>query len=374
MAKTRQPRELSLIASLRARVAHAGSSRRGRGGVTAGSLEVGIGDDCAVLDVPRGHQIVVTTDFSLENVHFRRDWHSPEAVGHRCLARGLSDLAAMGARPLAAFLSLALPVELTRSRMRHKSWRDRFFDGLLALADANNIPLAGGDTAEPPELGCEVVDARRRQREIRGLALADIVLVGIVPRGRALLRSGAKAGDQIYVTGRLGGAAAELEQISQNAHRPKTKRKSEENPHPHLFPKPRIDVGIWLVKNGRATAAIDISDGLSTDLDHLCEESSVTATINVSTLPIHPLALGAPNGNFKAAYKLALHGGEDYELLFTAAPETRVPREIAGVPITRIGEVRPASPRRPRMVLVESNRDGSTREHTLLPHGWEHYR
>src|SRR5262245_7981317 len=147
----------------------------------------GIGDDCAALRVPTGHEVLVTTDFSLEGVHFRREWHSPEAVGHRCLTRGLSDIAAMGGAPLAAFLSLALPAKLPQR------WVDRFFDGFLALANEFKVPLAGGDTAQSP-----------------AGVLADIMVLGSIPRGEAILRSGARPGDWLYVTGTLGAGAAAL--------------------------------------------------------------------------------------------------------------------------------------------------------------------
>ena len=147
----------------------------------------GIGDDCAVLPIPRGHEALVTTDFTLEGVHFRREWHPPDSVGHRCLARGLSDIAAMGGIPRAAFLSLALPAELPQE------WVDRFIAGLLKLASRFSVQLAGGDTAQSPD----------------GV-LADIMVVGSVPAGRAILRSGARPGDLIYVTGTLGSAAAVL--------------------------------------------------------------------------------------------------------------------------------------------------------------------
>ena len=143
---------------------------------------IGIGDDCAVLPIPRGHQTLVTTDFSLENIHFRRAWHPPESVGHRCLARGLSDIAAMGGMPQAVFLSLALPGSLPQG------WVDGFLNGLLELAGDFKVELAGGDTAESP-----------------GGILADIVVLGSVPKGKAVLRSGARPGDRIYVTGELGG-------------------------------------------------------------------------------------------------------------------------------------------------------------------------
>ena len=221
---------------------------------------MGIGDDAAVLAVRRGEEIVVTTDFSLEDVHFRRGWHAPEAVGHKCLARGLSDIAAMGARPVAAFVSLAVPREFTRGTGR-EDWVDRFYDGLLALAGRWQVPLAGGDLAQSPG------GAHAR-------AAADIVVVGAVEGGRALLRSGAKAGDAIYVTGTLGGAAAELLAVTQSPRRFRGNTSASAE-HPHFFPEPRIHVGRALVRKRLATAAIDISDGLSVDLQHLCEESGV---------------------------------------------------------------------------------------------------
>src|SRR5213593_55672 len=158
-----------------------------RKAVPGRSIVTGIGDDSAVLKIPKGHQALVTTDFSLEGVHFRRNWHPPESVGHRCLARGLSDIAAMGGEPVAAFLSLALPGALPQS------WVRAFFRGLLRMAEQHHVRLAGGDTAESPN----------------GV-LADIVVLGTVPRGQAILRSGARPGDRIFVSGTLGGSAAAL--------------------------------------------------------------------------------------------------------------------------------------------------------------------
>ena len=238
--------------------------------------------------------MLVTTDFTLETVHFRRDWHTPESVGHRCLARGLSDLAAMGAKPLAAFLSLALPAELTRSFRGRPSWRERFFEGFLSLADKYEVPLAGGDTAQSPWIA-KSSSQNRQKSAASGLALMDIVLLGTAPRGQALRRSTAKAGDRIYVTGYLGGAAAELELLAKHPRRFRNATAAMQdgetaNPHPHLFPEPRLAVGAWLLKNRRASSAIDISDGLSTDLDHLCEESKLSATVDASAIPIHPIA------------------------------------------------------------------------------------
>ena len=231
-----------------------------------------------------GEEIVITTDFSLEQVHFRRDWHTPEVVGHRCLARGLSDLAAMGARPLAAFLSLAIPSELA-ILSQGKSWITRFFDGLLALADRYKVPLAGGDTAQSPEFDqrgrkhphwwpCRYRSARRGEAR---------------PCASALRRS---AGDVIYVTGELGGAAAELLALGRNPEHFAGLTTAEKK-HPHLYPEPRIEVGLKLASGRKAHAAIDLSDGLSTDLLHVCEESGLAAELDATAIPMHPLALQA---------------------------------------------------------------------------------
>lgn len=354
-----KPGERAFLKDLRAQLASSGQLDRARPG-----LKLGLGDDCAVLRPPPNHEVLMTTDFSLETVHFRREWHTPESVGHRCLARGLSDLAAMGAQPLAAFLSLALPLELTQGRRSQPAWRECFFTGFLALAEKYRVPLAGGDTAQSPRF--------TRPGKATGLALADIMLVGSTPRNCALLRSGAKPGDRIYVTGHLGGAAAELTQLAASPQRFRkctSGAAGNPNPHPHLFPEPRLAVGAWLLKNRRATAAIDISDGLSTDLDHLCEESGLAAVVDASSVPIHPLALAPNKHRSQKPLDLALHGGEDYELLFTALPHMKIPRLIAGVPIACIGEMRRYSSRAPRMLLREQDK-----ERPLLVAGWEHYR
>ena len=326
----RIPGELALIEAIRSRAARTRTS----------GVRMGIGDDCAVLRPRTGYEICVTTDFSLEGRHFQREWHPPQSVGHRCLARGLSDLAAMGAEPLAVFLSLAVPARTPAS------WVDGFLEGLLALARRHHVPLAGGDTAESPDR-----------------IAADIVAVGQLPKDAARLRSGARPGDALYVTGALGGAAAELRALSAKpAKFRKLTRAATGEAHPHLYPHPRLEAGRRL--RGIATAMIDISDGLSTDLTHLCRASSVAADIDEQSLPIHPLALSNQD-----AIQLALHGGEDYELLFTAAPATRVPRRIGAVPVTRIGTVRRT--RRGTPLITMRTRDGQT---SLEAKGWEHFR
>lgn len=291
------------------------------------ALVKGIGDDCAVLRVPRGHQMLVTTDFSIENVHFRRDWHPPEFVGWRCLTRGLSDIAAMGGEPLAAFLSLAVAGDVPQK------WVDRFLRGLIELAREFKIPLAGGDTAQSAD----------------GIQ-ADIVVVGSVPKGKAVLRSGANPGDGIYVTGELGGAAEELCRLRES-------KPAENLRRTFPRPQPRVEVGRWLRKRRVASAMIDLSDGLSTDLGHICEESRVGAEIDAAALPRAWL------GNEAVALEQALHGGDDYELLFTSG--VAVPAEIAGVRVTCIGRVGRFSGM--RMVV-----DGKARR--LNAGGWEHFK
>lgn len=317
---------------------------RRRAQLRAGGVSLGIGDDCALIRCRPGEELALTTDLSIAGRHFRLETHPPDAVGHRTLARGFSDIAAMGARPVAALLSLGLPKELTVARENRKPWIDAFLDGFLALASTYSTPLAGGDLAESP------------------IAVADIILVGAVPRGRALLRSGAQPGDLLYVTGTLGGSAAGLARLKSHYSRKSSARKAkpggEDAFSRHLYPQPRIPQGLWLGSRQAATAAIDLSDGLSTDLDHLCTESGVSAEIDAGTLPIHP----------DATLYQALNGGEDYELLFTASPGTRIPRAIAGVPVTRIGQIMRIRRGQPGITLLTtSGRQPLTR------HGWEHF-
>jgi thiamine-monophosphate kinase len=336
-----RPGELALIAGIRARAARISNT----------GVELGIGDDCALLRLRAGEKLAVTTDLSIAGRHFRLDWHAPEAIGHRTLARGLSDLAAMGARPVAAFLSLGLPPELVQNLKARRTWVSRFLDGFLALAEAHRVPLAGGDLAESP------------------VAVADIVVTGAVAHGKALLRSGARPGDLLYVTGSLGGAAqglVRLDQLARTKSRARAPRleppripgKLEALLAPHLYPQPRIAQGLWLARRSAATAAIDISDGLSTDLQHLCEESGVSAEVDAAALPVYA----------GASLEQALHGGEDYELLFTAAPTAQPPRRISGVPITRIGRILRSRRTRPQIVLLTVDGDKP-----LTPEGWEHF-
>lgn len=316
--------EKILIEDIRRR---AGRGKRSR-------IPAGIGDDCAVLRLPAGNEALVTTDFSLEGVHFRCEWHPPDAIGHRCLARGLSDIAAMGGEPIAAFLSLALPAKVPQS------WVKRFLDGLLKLAHHFEVTLAGGDTAESPD----------------GI-LADIVVLGSVPRGKAILRSGARPGDRIYVTGELGSSAAALDQLFSG----RKKEISVTDVPRHFFPVPRLPAGRFLRENALATSMIDISDGLSTDLSHICNESGVGAKLNPAAIPRAVIG----SARTPVDLKFALHGGEDYELLFTASPRRTIPPRIKGVRVTEIGVIT----RKQKMQLIYPNQ----RAETLEPQGWQHF-
>jgi len=259
----------------------------------------GIGDDCAILRPSAGEDLVFTSDFVLEDRHFTLATHSAGAIGEKALARSLSDLAAMGAEPVFCLVSLAVPAKLGAVFV------GRFYKGLLRIASKYSISLAGGDLARFDKV------------------IADVMCCGRVPRGKSLLRSAAKPGQRIYVTGKLGTAAHAF-----TAGKP-------------ILPVPRIETGIALRKLG-VSAAIDLSDGLSLDLARLCQESQVSAEISSHLLPI---ARHATLGE-------ALHGGEDYELLFTAAPQVNVPSAVGKLPIREIGRVARG---RPGVVLMDGN-------------------
>ena len=275
-------------------------------------VQLGIGDDCAVFRPPAGQELLFTTDLLLEGVHFLRATHRPEDAGHKALARGLSDIAAMGGTPRFCLVSLAAPAET--------GWIGRFYSGLLRLARRTGTTLAGGDLARADRVAC------------------DIVVCGAAPRGKALRRDGARPGDSIWVSGRLGASALGLARGSGPAWRR------------HLRPEPRLALGAWLRRRLRATACMDLSDGLSLDLHRLCLASGVAASIEPP-----PLYRGATLAQ-------GLDGGEDYELLFTLAPGTRVADAFEGVPLTRIGEIRRGAA---GTVLLAGR--------PLKPGGWDHF-
>jgi thiamine-monophosphate kinase len=277
---------------------------------------LGIGDDCAIFR-PRGssEDLLFTTDLLLEDVHFRRETHSGADAGWKAVARGLSDIAAMGGLPRFFLVSLAV------GRWADARWVDDFYKGSLQLARREGVALIGGDLAQSAKAAC------------------DVVVCGSVPRGTALRRDGAGAGDWIYVSGRLGGSALGLATRQGNAWRR------------HVRPEPRLALGRFLRERLHATAAMDLSDGLSIDLRRMCVASKQSAVIE------------APPRFSGATREQALHGGEDYELLFTVRGGTKVPARFGGIPLTRIGEMRKGR-------VGEVRLDGRV----LAPLGFDHFR
>ena len=303
-------------------------------------LLLGIGDDAAVLRPSGRVDCVLTCDAFLENVHFLPAVHPAEAVGYKALARATSDLAAMGAAPRYFLLSLALPANRT------KAWLDSFLRGIARAARRLGLTLVGGDTSRHPTIDI------------------CITVVGEVSKGRAVTRSGARPGDLIYVSGRLGAAQLGLELILCGLHR---KRRWQPLLGRHLYPDLRLDLGRWLAERQLASAMIDTSDGLSTDLEHLCRASRVGAQLWANRIPTVRVPPALLSRGFDAE-QLALHGGEDYELLFTVPGRLSklIPELHRGTPISAIGEII----RGRKMVLVEA--DGRSAE--LTARGWDHFR
>jgi thiamine-monophosphate kinase len=297
-------------------------------------LRAGIRDDAALVEARRGHELILTTDMSIENVHFRRQLHPARSVGHRALARSISDVAAMGGQPRYALVSLALSEWATRA------WVEELYLGMLSLAKRFGVALVGGDTARTS-----------------GPVMIDVMVVGEVPRGRALLRSGARPRDQIFVSGRLGLSALGLRLLMSQPRRKPTLR--NEAIRAHLYPEPQCALGRFLSDRRLASALMDLSDGLSTDLARLCEASRVGARLWANLIP------GPSPQDAQDSLHLALHGGEDYQLLFTVHPGrvSRIPARFGNVPLHRIGEIQ----RTKGLRLVET--DGSVQ--SLNPAGWD---
>ena len=339
----------------------------------------GIGDDGSVIRESPNHDLVVTTDLLIEGIDFYADATPARILGHKALAVSLSDIAAMGARPCWSFLSFGLPRERWET-----NFKDEFMEGFLALADHFGVTLSGGDISE----------------STTGIVIDSIVL-GEVESGAAVTRSGAGVGHQIYVTSNLGGAAAGLKLIEMGARlddgsevrgqRPAERLEDEAQPVlvdaplrekvsersdddaiqalllRQLRPQPRVGWGIVLGEQRLATSMIDISDGLSSDLHHLCHESNTGAMIDAAAIPLDEDVKRLCGRRALDPLALALHGGEDFELLFTVAPEnvSRLPKKVDGVPISRIGEVTDAG----RSVrLLERGR-----EWDLPPQGFRHF-
>ena len=300
---------------------------------------VGIGDDAAVLAASGGTEWVVTTDAFLENVHFLRRAHQAKSIGYKALARATSDIAAMGARARYFFLTLGLPTECSGL------WLDQCLAGMSRGARKFGLTLAGGDTTSYP------------------FVIISLTVVGEVDRGRAILRSGARPGDFLCVSGTLGEAELGLRLILANSNKP---REPNSLLKKHFYPEPRLNLGEWLNSRQIATSMIDTSDGLSTDLGHLCKASGVGAIVWASKIP----AVRIPPKLQKQGLnplQLALNGGEDYELLFTVPRRliSRLPRRLGNLPITLIGEIT-----RTKTILIEDKE----RIKPLKPGGWDPFR
>jgi thiamine-monophosphate kinase len=321
--------EFDFIKSIRDRALHGNQSSNGASPSSLpshpSSLLVAIGDDAAVIRQTTGRDTLVTTDLLIEDIDFHRDTTTSQMLGHKALAVSLSDIAAMGGRPQSALLSLGIPNDIWNS-----DFLDEFYEGFFPLADRYDVRLVGGDISRTPEK-----------------IVIDSVVLGACKDGEAVLRRGARPGDHIFVTGSLGGSAAGLRLLERGArvqHRDVTDPDSQSVRHlllRHLRPDPRVGWGLVLAEERLATAMIDISDGLSSDLHHLCDESVVGALIDAARIPIDPLLAALCGRRALDPLLLALHGGEDFELLFTVPPDkvASLPKTVDGISISQIGEI-----------------------------------
>ena len=279
---------------------------------------LGIGDDTAVLDFPEGHSVLFCSDLLAEDSHFIRGLHPADSVGYKAVAVNVSDIGAMGGVPMHFVISLAAPGDLA------VEWVDSFYSGVAQACRNFKVSLVGGDSSTAKSI------------------FVDVAMVGRVKTGGAVRRSGAKPGDRIYVTGALGGSARGLQLLRNGVTNDPAVQK-------HLYPQPRHEIGAAVAL--KAHAMIDVSDGLSTDLGHILEESKVSARIYRNKIPV---ASGATMDE-------VLHGGEEYELLITTDAN------LDGIPLIPIGEIIPSTDRH-QILLV----DGSG-ESVLEPRGWQHF-
>lgn len=292
-----------------------------------------VGDDCAVLPKDEKTDQVITADLLVEDIDFRLEWTSPEFLGHKALAVSLSDIAAMGAEPKWAMLSLGVNESIWNS-----DFIDRFYEGWFALAKEFNVELIGGDVSRTPDK-----------------IIVDSIVGGEVPKGKAILRSGARVGDAIYVTGELGGAAAGLLHLENRITNQSNFIIKQ------LKPQPQVSAAKLLQTLGVIHSMIDVSDGLSSDLAHICIASAVGARIDTSQLSIDQELLS--RFGVEQSLDLALNGGEDFELLFTADEKDFSPPQL--VKISKIGEITSDAGK------IELARNGKTI--VLKPKGYRHF-
>ena len=298
------------------------------------ALAHGIGDDTAIIKQNSKTDFIVSTDLLVEDIDFRLDWTNPKFLGHKALAVSLSDIAAMGARPLYSLLSIGVPKKIWRTK-----FLDRFYEGWFALAEKHNVQLIGGDISRTTDK-----------------IVIDSIVIAETTRGKAVLRSGANVDDLIFVTGNLGGAAAGLKLLENGL-----KKKNNQLIFKQLCPDAQVEIGEIIGSKNLATAMIDISDGLSSDLNHLCNESNVGAIIEADKIPTIQFS------NKEEALSFALNGGEDFELLFTVKPDKlkKLKTALANFSITQIG------------VITEKSKNISIiingRKKILKPRGFVHF-
>jgi thiamine-monophosphate kinase len=297
-----------------------------------------VGDDCAVLAKDQVSDLLITADLLIEGIDFRLEWAKPGDIGHKALAVSLSDVAAMGGTPTSALISLGVPKGLWKSE-----FVDEFYSGWHALAERFGVELVGGDVSSADEL------------------VIDSIVLGEVPKGKAIRRSGAKAGDLIYVSGSLGGSAAGLNILEKPKDSQKWDDEAAELVARQLRPIPKVVLAKQLRKLGIVTAMIDVSDGLSSDLVHICEASGLGATLKADDLPLDS-NLSAIGGSRDEFLNLVLNGGEDFELLFTVVPDCV--DLLTDLPVTQIGEVKDLD-------RVEIEIDGLSKP--LEPQGFRHF-
>ncbi|HKG98464.1 MAG TPA: thiamine-phosphate kinase [Pyrinomonadaceae bacterium] len=327
------------------------SLRQRAGSLTSQSLIAGIGDDAAVFRSATGKETVITADLLVEDIDFRRTTTPPYLLGHKALAVSLSDIAAMGARPLWSLVSIGVPDDIWQT-----DFVERLYDGLLDLANRYGVQLIGGDTSRTTDN-----------------IVIDSIVTGECTAGMSVMRSGANPGDQIFVTGSLGAAAAGLRLIERGAHLAEQNLGDEDSQKldhillRQLRPEPRVGWGIVLGEERLATSMIDLSDGLSSDLNHLCTAGGVGALIDSSLLPIDDRVQELCGRRALDPLQLALHGGEDFELLFTVKPGNvaRLPRKVDGAGIKCIGTIQNASE---GVKISEGSRTWA-----LKPGGWMHF-
>jgi len=319
---------------------------------------VGPGDDAAVIRPERGALDVLTTDALVEGVHFDRRFVPPDAIGHRALAVNISDLAAMGAAPRAALLSLVLPDQLEVAVV------DALVDGLLALAKRHRVAVIGGNITRSPRPG---------SGQALGPMMIDVTAIGSVKPRRILTRAGARPGDEVFVTGTIGGAAVGLSILQSGADLSGALAREPEGSAPlqekYLRPEPRVRAGLLLGRNRAASACIDLSDGLADGLRQIAAASGVGITVDEAAIPLADGVAEFYRSRGTDAWCAALAGGDDYELLFTARPAWRgrlkaVRSQAGDLPITKIGVVT----RETRLIVRTASGDRD------LPAGFEHFR